>query len=139
MHKTWFEVNYKDKECSKVHIRNLGMGTMSETWYGIIDARLRGLTHDDDDDVILLCDEDDKGLSQAIGSAVVASFVERKLHPKLAPLYPCIFLNCSSVTFIFYDCENDFLVITDRIDLYSNHRRVDKSTILALWLVLNHR
>ena len=108
----------------------------SATWYGSIDARLRGHAYDfEGDEVVLVCDSDDddgsetdgattvlelkrksRGLSQAIGAAILASFTERKLHPQLDPLYPCILLNCTAVKFIFYDCKNDYLVITDRIN-----------------------
>ena len=158
VHRLWVASQYNSGD--NVQLSHLGMGSQSETWYGCVDARLRGYSADDDnvDDVILLCDHDDddgsetdggttilelkrksKGLSQAIGSAILASFIERKRHPTLQPLYPCIFMNCSTVTFLFYDCENDFLVITDPINLYYHHRRIARSSILVLWLVLNHR
>ena len=56
-----------------------------------------------------------RGSSQAIGSAILASFVERTLHPGLNPLYPCILLNCTSLKVIFYDCANDHLFISETV------------------------
>lgn len=161
LHSSWVKTKYGQH--GKVQARYLGMGCESATWYGTIDARLRGQVlseAQEDSEVVLLCDDTDtdgeetdggtsvlelkrkgKGLSQAIGSAILASFIESNLHPNFNHLFPCIFMNCTMVQFIYYDCEKDVLLITEKIPLYRTGSQsvVSSEAKLIMWLHLNHR
>lgn len=159
-HLQWVRENYGHSN-STVHAGSLGMGIETQTWYGTIDARLRGHGGKGDSGAVLLldhdCDEDGmesdgttvavelkrkgKGISQAIGSAILASFVDNKLHPEENPVFPCIFLNCTKFRVILYDCKKDVLLITEDISLYKEGSRqiVSKFAIFVLWIIINHR
>jgi hypothetical protein len=159
-HRHWVEVMYGDVD--KVTHGHLGMGKEEATWYGSIDGSLRGHGVDGPHgDFPLLSDDAGvsplslelkrkaKKLSQAMGSAVLASFTEHHLHPDLNPLMPCILLNCSSFQIVFYDCINDYLLVSEKVNLfyddddeYDDDKRnweVSKTAKLILWLVMNHR
>ena len=76
--------------------------------------------------------------SQAIGTVVLSSFTEHKLHPSRNSLVPSILINCYTVQVFLYDCEADVLLITEKVDLRDD-KRVKKSGLLFLWLFINHR
>ena len=48
-----------------------------------------------------------KGLSQMIGTTVVASLVENNLLPMLNPLVPCILMDKKCIQIVMYDCLAD--------------------------------
>ena len=77
--------------------------------------------------------------SQAIGTAVISSFVENNLHRKLNPLVPCLLLNCYTVQVYMYDCVNDALFISDTITFRQDDDTIQKSALLFIWLFIKHR
>lgn len=148
-HHTWVSENFTDDD--NVACNNIGMGCNMTTWYGTPDARLRGYSTGDVDlwqysgDVVSDGASSSKlaakKLSQTIGTVVLASFTEWHLHQEqqLNPLVPCILMNCADVKAVMYDCVNDVLLITDRVDLRDHHDCVSAEAILFLWLFINHR
>lgn len=152
-HTSWVSRNF-DERSDFVSVGNLGMGSKETTWYGTPDGRLRGFSSDSD--VAFLSNEEDeepesdgasvnlevkrviKHESQAIGTAVVASFTENSLHPSLNSLVPCILLNCNSLQVYMYDCVSDVLMITEKVS-FRQGPKLEKSSMLFLWLFINHR
>ena len=49
---------------------------------------------------------------------VVSSFVEHNLHKQENPIVPSLMLNSHWVAVSLYDCINDYLIVSKRIDLY---------------------
>jgi hypothetical protein len=81
-------------------------------------------------------------MSQIIGTAVVASFTEHKLHPQHNSLVPTLVINCTCVKVVLYDCNHDILAISSKIDLFDEYNAantVKQSTLLLIWLFINHR
>ena len=147
-HRYWVEPEGNDK----IIVGDLGMGTKEETWYGTIDGCLRATSGE----VPLISDPQDEletdgastslemkrraqKLSQVIGTAVLSSFVGNNRHPELNPLVPCILLNCCTAQYVFYDCINDVLLISEKVDLFDDHNRVSGQAKFILWLIINHR
>lgn len=150
-----------------VDVEALGIGCKkegSETWYGSPDGRVRGISPDPDptsDELtghhvnVLGIEEPSsdtdggssiiefklkmKALSQMIGMVVVSSFTEHNLHRRENPMVPTLIINCSTFKVILYDCEKDILLISDPVDIFNESERIKKSTILLMWLFINHR
>lgn len=163
-HKTWLELVFGEE--SPIRVGNLGMGSKAsgrETWYGMPDSRLRGCSppcdsgsppHDSDVNVIAhdkpSAETDGtstntefqvrgEGLSQCVATAVVASFTEKRLHPHKNAMVPTILINSRTVRIILYDCEEDVLLVSDKVDLFTDNGKVDRVVILFLWFFINHK
>ena len=74
-------------------------------------------------------------LSQLIAQTVVFSFYQRKRN---LTFVPSIALNRNHIQFHFYDSENDVYLVSQEMPLFVN-QTLHLSTVLATWLVLNHR
>lgn len=151
-YRTWIEDEFPHRPRSLL-TGFLGMGS-KDTWHGQPDARIRGSSPVLEVDVVGF-DEDEaetdaattpvegkrkaKKLSQSIATTVVSSFTEKKLHPSENALVPSILINCRYVRVLLYDCQKDVLLISAPLDLVNNRQHVIKSTILFLWLFINHR
>jgi hypothetical protein len=143
----------------------LGIGT-SETLHGSPDARVRGFTMEDLDVISIPHDtsgsESDGGtiavdskkqltyrstgtihpghLSQLVATNITASFTEHNLHPDLNSLIPTMMINTETVIVSLYDSVKDIWMISDPILLHDKQQHVfTKSTILFIWLFVNHR
>ena len=152
-YRTWIEDEFPHRPRSLL-TGFLGMGS-KDTWHGQPDARIRGSSPVLEVDVVGFDDEDEaetdaattpvegkrkaKKLSQSIATTVVSSFTEKKLHPSENALVPSILINCRYVRVLLYDCQKDVLLISAPVDLVNNRQHVIKSTILFLWLFINHR
>ena len=79
-----------------------------------------------------------KSSSQAIGTVVLSSFIEHKLHPSQNSIVPCLLMNSSTVRVLLFDCVEDILLISDKVSFVTGSY-VEPSTLLFLWLFLNHR
>ena len=153
-HSEWLSEEFN--ECNDITIDYIGLGCNRTTWYGTPDARLRGfytdcnvlLSHDDDDDdspesdggsMLMEVKRKYQRSSQAIGTAVLSSFTEHKLHPSQNSLVPTILINCYTAEIYLYDCVSDKLLISESVKIKTTDDRVTKSGILFLWLFINHR
>ncbi len=154
-HNGWVESKFKGS--NKVICGYLGMGNNESTWYGTVDGILRGHTPDSSTALIAREDanEDEvesngasmvmeikpevKHRSQAIGSVVLSSFVEHNLHKDLNPLVPALLINCHTIQIHMYDCESDILLMSNEFTFRSVDDKVNKESILLLWLFINHR
>ncbi|XP_033725964.1 uncharacterized protein LOC117315720 [Pecten maximus] len=77
--------------------------------------------------------------NQILAETVVFSFLQKKYHSEYDNyLIPTIGISRQYVVFYFYDCVNDMLMETPPIRLLKNNKLI-KSTILAVWLVLNYK
>ncbi len=149
----WVETVFGDS--SKVICGNLGMGCNESTWYGTVDVRLRGhvpvssipvISQEDDENsdesdgasVVVEVKRETAHSSQAISSVVLSSFIEHNLHKDLNSLIPCILINCYSLQIFMYDCEADILFISEKF-IFRRDEKVNKESILLLWLFINHR
>lgn len=154
-------VESKYSICANNNIKTqcLGMGLFN-TWHGKPDGRLRGSVCEEI--VVSLVDDDDdensdggtltidgkrcfsaKGMpqfmSQLIATNVVSSFVEKNLHKDLNSMVPSLMMNGSWVVICLYDCVRDYLLLSRRIDLYEETGHLSRSTLLFIWLFINHR
>lgn len=155
----------ESSELETVAVQPLGIGSKEygkQTWYGSPDGRTRGVPpvpgNNFSDVNIFGIDqpmpETDscssnvefklrlKLLSQMVGIAVVGAFTEHNLHPQQNPLIPTLVINSSTVMIVLYDCKNDILLISEKVDLFSDdgpHNKVKKSVLLFIWLFINHR
>jgi hypothetical protein len=145
-----------------IKVDDIGMGVL-DTWHGTPDLRVRGsevlYSGDLYDDEISANNSDDesvagsdgatsnwegkvlardKNLPQAVGTCVVSSFTEKSLHPGKNPLVPCILIDKEKFRVILYDCESDFLLITDPKPL-STKSNLSQSSMVFLWIIINHR
>ncbi len=149
-YKHWIEEEFG---AGQVEIGFWGIGSLN-TWHGQPDARLRGSSSssvdvvgvEDEDEgetdaasVILETKRSTKKMSQIIGLSVVSSFTEKKLHPSDNPLVPTILVNCRSVRVILYDCMEDVLLVSDKVNLLDYKGQMLADATLFLWLFLNHR
>ena len=75
--------------------------------------------------------------SQVIAQTIVFSFYQRKLNQALS-LVPSIAVNKNHIQFHFYDSEKDVYLVSQEMPLFVN-QTLHLSTVLATWLVLNHR
>ena len=139
----------------------LGIGHV-DTWHGQPDCRLRGrlfedldITHvnhvfDSDgsgtegDSMVVEAKKDIKrcNMPQLISLTVISSFVENNLHGDLNPLVPSLMINSSLIVVCLYDCVNDYLLLSDDISLYDMEEEsqiISKSTLLLIWILINHR
>ena len=76
-------------------------------------------------------------LSQLIAQTVVFCFYQKKLNQHLT-FVPSIAVNRNHIQFHFYDSENDVYLVSQEMPLFVN-QTLHLSTVLATWLVLNHR
>ena len=53
-----------------------------------------------------------KNLSQAVGTCVVSSFIERNLHPDKQTAVPTIVIGQHRFQVCLYDCEHDILLVS---------------------------
>lgn len=161
-YKYWIEAEYEGNPGPVA--ASLGIGCKEpghETWYGSPDARLRGSSPPPRDpavhDVALVCIEEvppetkgnslsvelklrAKALSQSVATAVVSAFTENKLHPNDNSVVPTLLINCRSARVILYDAVQDYLLISDHVDLFTvDNETVDENAIFFLWLFINHR
>lgn len=74
-------------------------------------------------------------MSQLIAQTVVFSFYQRKRN---LTFVPSIALNRNHIQFHFHDSENDVYLVSQEMPLFVN-QTLHLSTVLATWLVLNHR
>ena len=72
-------------------------------------------------------------LPQAIGTAIVSAFIEHNHHKALNPMVPTILINGEAVVILFYNCEEDLLLLSEPI------RYTEDDGRLVVWLVVNHR
>ena len=141
-----------------IKIAKLGMGS-SNTWHGTPDVRVRGAEiisnedeeEDDDDDCSSTATDGatttiearrvlkKKNLSQAVGTCVVSSFIERNLHPDKQTAVPTIVIGQHRFQVCLYDCEHDILLVSSPILLAHPKERLSRHALLLLWLVINHR
>ena len=147
--------NFTDK--TKIKIEHLGMG-VAETWRGIPDARLRGsalhsditvmsgsiLSHDDGSNgTTAVCEaklkiNPKKNLSQLVKTCVVASFVEKNLHPDLPAMVPSILIDTKNVMVALYCAKTDLLLVSDMVT-WRKQNCFDLPGIFLLWAMINHR
>ena len=80
----------------------------------------------------------DANLHQAIGTCVVASFTEKKLHPNMTALVPTVLIDKRQFRVILYDCQRDILLISTSKRL-TTEGGLSQSGMALLWLTLNHR
>lgn len=137
-------------------IANLGMGSFS-TWHGIPDARIRATsgelnlmsTNDinytsDGDSIVVEAKKKMKpqDASQLIALSVISSFTEHNLHQDLNPMVPSLLINSSSMQICLFDCVNDLLLITGKIQLVDFNQLAPVINVPALWLLwfmIHHR
>lgn len=155
----------EEDELATVEVRPLGMGSKEDgkqTWYGTPDGRIRGVSPECADisgDVNIVgideviaetdacCSNIEfkvriKLMSQIVATAVVAAFTEHNLHSQHNPMIPTIVINCSTVMIVLYDCNEDILFISEKVDLFDEYgpsNKVKRSTLLFIWLFINHR
>ena len=143
----------------------LGMGQYN-TWHGQPDCRLSGhsgeldVTHiphtygsgsdsEDSNGETIIVEAKKKikniNMSQLISMSVVSSFVEHNLHNELNPLVPSLMIDNEWIVLCLYDCVQDYLIISEKISLYDVTDVTDvtdvisKSTLLLIWIFINHR
>ena len=77
-------------------------------------------------------------MSQLIAQTLVLSFYQKKLNQHLT-FVPSIAVNRNLINqFHFYNSENDVYLVSQEMPLFVN-QTLHLSTVLATWLVLNHR
>lgn len=151
----------EEEENLGIAVEPLGIGCKErnkETWYGSPDGRIRGVSpsfseHASSEINVLGLVETDacssnvefklrmKELSQMFGTAVVGSFIDHNLHSRHNTLVPTLVINATSVKVVLYDCEKDILMESEAVSLLDEykHEVVKASTILFMWLFINHR
>ena len=92
----------------------------------------------DSDDTTMIVKLKGKNFAHAIGTAVISSFVERKLHRSLNSMIPCLLLNSSTVQVILYDCEKDVLLKAKEVE-FRVDTQVLPSALQLMWILVNHR
>ena len=69
---------------------------------------------------------------------MLSSFIEHNLHPSQNSMVPCLLVNSSTIRVLLFDCVKDILLISDKVSFLTGSY-VEPSTLLFLWLFLNHR
>ena len=82
---------------------------------------------------------EEQHMSQLITTNVVSSFGEHNLHKQENPIVPSLMLNSHWVAVSLYDCINNYLIVSERIDLYDEEWVLKDSVLLFIWLFINHR
>jgi hypothetical protein len=77
-------------------------------------------------------------LSQIIAQTIVFSFHQKKHFPMLH-FVPSIAVSENAIQFHFYDSENDLYFVSGELNLFHANGTLHLTTVLATWLVLNHR
>ena len=144
-----------------VTARYMGMGTR-QTWHGTPDGRANfaavsiartsdhGNTSESESEhssVSKTVYEAKKefcgaNIDQLTAQAVVSSFVHNKRHPDQNPLVPAVGISTLDgyMVSIMYDCKLDVLLTSSLIKwLDIDDKRLVKSGVVLLWLVLHHR
>ena len=132
----------------------IGMGS-STTWHGTPDVRVRGAdvviaregaegTTDSDESDGATTNIEAKvtfsaaNLPQLITTGVVASFIEKRLHPDLQAVVPTLLMDEKKFRVCLYHCDKDVLLLSEAIDL-AEDGALSRVGMAFLWLVLNHR
>jgi hypothetical protein len=79
--------------------------------------------------------------NQLLSQNIVNSFLQCKLKKKILKnlLLPGIRISSKLLTIAFYDCENDVLLESSVLELFSGSMTLNYTVILFLWLTLNYR
>ena len=95
----------------------------------------------DDEDCDDCGSSSDTPSNQIMSQAIVFSFLQQKLHPKLqVSLVPTIGISAKELLIYFYDCKNDILLQSiGGFNFQTTDPVVRTHTILVMWLVVNYK
>lgn len=77
---------------------------------------------------------------QIIAQSIVSSFYQKRINPDYTDhMIPSIGISKDKIVVYFYDCINDVLLESSEMPFLTAQGALVKSTIVALWLVLNFK
>lgn len=133
-------------------VNPIGLGE-AHTWHGIPDARVRGGSPFEDEMDVIYCPPSqsdggtgnfkrniqDKKKSQTVGTCVLSSFTDHSNHPNLNPMVPSALISCKTIIVCCYDCVKDVLLVSEEVQLLEDSNLFKLSTLMFMWLFINHR
>ena len=141
----------------KILVKNLGM-SVAETWRGIPDCRLRGISLESDVPLLsgstqpqedrsngttAVCEaklkiDQRKNLIQVVKTCVVSSFIEANLHPGLNTMVPTILIDTEKAMVVLYCAKSDLLLVSKTF-YWRENDKFNVAGITFLWAMINHR
>ena len=147
----YYKAGENDMVPKNILLDRLGMGDRT-VWYGEPDGRVRARLGAEEQSTTIVeigpaevesdgetvpveakVKVNSNNLPQAIGTAIVLAFIEHNHHKALNPMVPTILINGEAVVILFYNCEEDLLLLSEPI------RYTEDDGWLVVWLVVNHR
>ncbi len=132
---------------------NIGIGDRA-VWYGTPDARIRA----NDSDVLVEWEaskdksiesvlveakfqlkNNSKQIGQVVAAAITHSFTEHYNHEALNSMTPMILLDDNHMVIVLYDCVQDVLIISNKIEYFDENNALMNVGVVVAWLVINHR
>jgi len=130
---------------------------MAETWRGIPNSRLRGISLESDVPLLAgstpqdsgsngttaVCEaklkiDKKKNLIQIVKACVVSSFIEANLHPGLNSSVPAILIDSEKAMVALYCAKSDVLLVR-KIFYWRDNDKFNVAGITFLWAMINHR
>ncbi len=74
-----------------------------------------------------------------MAAAITHSFTEHSNHGALNPMTPMILLDDNHMVIVLYDCVQDVLLISEKIEYFDEDHALIKVGVVIAWLVINHR
>lgn len=77
-------------------------------------------------------------VDQAISQTIVFSFIQKKKNTLANVFIPNILISRNEFRIIMYDAENDILICSEPLYIFTSSSLLSKSTVIILWMVLNY-